>query len=80
MNERLNGFSVNNYEVEGAIRYYFNDHNARNIIYNAMNNGVTIGWYVGVAFFLHSVLVDPYYQNEFEKLLKELDVVPSHVE
>ena len=42
--------------------------------------GNRLGDYVGVVFHLHSVLVDPYYQDSFENLLKELGVVPSHIE
>ena len=78
MDERLNSFSINNYEVEGAIRYYFDDATSRIKIYEAVGN--MLGDYVGVVFNLRSVLVDPYYQDNFENLLKELGVVPSHVE
>jgi hypothetical protein len=75
----FNSFSINCYVVENAFRYYFDEESILKVFIR-MHSCLYKGWYVGIVFTLGSVLVDPYYKDCFDELIREVGVIPSHVE
>ncbi len=78
-----NSFSINNYEVDRAIRYGFQPYDDSLVrVFSYLSRQGTYRTFdrVGCIFHMNYVLVDLRYQDYFERVLKELDITPLYVE
>lgn len=75
----VNSFAINAYEVKGAICCKFSGQD-RIKLFIKMNTGEYQGFYIGIVMSALYVYIDPFYWDDFKKMVEELGIEPEWVE